>query len=112
MTKIDWKSFATDGNHRSFDDMEGLVGVLRRHQTVWSWGAHAWTKMNDYCLRFKVQGHHHYGHIYLVVNGRDLFDIYLTSLRGTVREHIEDVYLDSLIEVIDDKVERIAAYKQ
>lgn len=105
---IDHRAFAT--THRPFDDMAGLVNQLRRLQTVWSWGAHAWTRMNDCCLRFTVSGHHHRGHVYLVVNGSDLFDIYLTSNRGTIRHTITDIDVDCLVDVIDEAVERIPAY--
>lgn len=106
--KIDHKVF-TD-THRRFDDVQGLVNAMRRNQKVWSWGAHAWTRMNEYCLRFMVQGHHHKGHVYLVVNGSDLFDAYLTSSQGTIKDIITDLYLEDLIDAVDAKVERIEAY--
>lgn len=66
--------------------------------------------MNDCCLRFRVNGHHHKGHVYLAVNGSDLFDIYLTSVRGNVKTVITDVFIDCLVDVIDNEVERIPAY--
>jgi hypothetical protein len=108
--KIDCAKFTS--GFRPFDDMTGFVNAVRRNTIVWSWGASAWTKMNDYCLRFAVNGHHHQGHVYLVVNGLDLFDIYLTSNKGTIKEIITDIYIEDLVEVVDNHVERIAAYKQ
>lgn len=106
--KIDCKSFVT--SHRPFDDMNGLVNAIRRNMIVWSWGANNWTKMNDYSLRFTVNGHHFKGHIYLVVNGSDLFDIYLTSNRGNIKDILTDIYLEDLIDVIDRRIERIPEY--
>lgn len=106
---IDCKLF--EKSHRPFDDMRGLVNALQRHQTVWSWGANNWTKMNDYCLRFTVNGHHFRGHIYLVVNGSDLFDVYLTSNRGNIKDTLTDIYLEDLVDVIDKRVEWIPTYK-
>lgn len=96
--------------HRAFDDMNGLVTELRKLQTVWSWGADQWMKMNSHCLRFRVNGHHHRGHVYLAVNGRDLFDVVLTSGRGTIRHTMTDIHLDDLVDTIDQAVERIPAY--
>jgi hypothetical protein len=105
---IDFRAFAA--THRPFDNMAGMVNSLRRLQTVWSWGAHAWTRMNDCCLRFTVHGHHHKGHVYLAVNGSDLFDIVLTSNRGTIKTTMTDIYVDCLVDTIDREVERIPAY--
>ena len=50
---------------RSFDINE-LASTLMKNMTVWSWGAHAWTKYKDLALRFKVNGHHHKGHVYQI----------------------------------------------
>lgn len=107
---IDHNSFLA--THRPFDDMQGLVNSLRRLQTVWSWGAHGWTRMNSHCLRFMVRGHHHKGHVYLTVNGSDLFDVILTSSRGTIKQTVTDVFVDDLVDTIDTLVERIPAYNR
>jgi hypothetical protein len=96
--------------HRPLEGMQELANTLRRQPTVWSWGAHAWTKMNQFCLRFMVQGHHHRGHVYLVVNGSDLFDAYLTTSRGTIKKIVTDIYIEDLISILDSKIERIDAY--
>ena len=108
--KIDFQSFTK--THREFYSMQELVNaILVNHiEKVWSWGAHAWTKMNDYCLRFMVHGHHHHGHVYLVVNGGDLFDVYLTTSRGKIKDIMTDIFIEDLVDVIDRKVERIEAY--
>lgn len=98
--------------HVEFRTMGDLVKAISRLQTVWSWGAHAWTKMNSNCLRFTVNGRHHRGHVYLVVNHSDLFDVYLTSNRGTIKKVLNDVWVDSLVDAIDTEVERIPAYKR
>jgi len=107
--KIDPNSFVV--SHCLFQDMQGLVNAIRADSIVWSWGAHAWAKMNNYCLRFAVHGHHHAGHVYVVVNGNDLFDIYLTSNRGTIKKVLTNVYVEDFVATVDNAVERIAAYK-
>lgn len=96
--------------NREFYSMLELVNVLRKNPIVWSWGAHAWTKMNKYFLRFKVNAHRHKGHIYICVNGADLFDIYLTTIRGNTVKVFNDVYVSDLIETIDNEIEKIPEY--
>jgi len=60
-----------------------------------------------------VSGHHHKGHVYIFVNGMDLFDVYLTTNRGTIVHKSGDMglYFDQLVEWIDEKVERIPEYR-
>lgn len=97
--------------HREFYSMNELVQAISRTMTVWSWGAKGWTKMNDFCLRFKVNGRHHKGYVYLVVNGLDLFDAYLTNNRGRIVEVEKDIFLDDLVYTLDRKIEWIEGYK-
>jgi len=47
----------------------------------------------------------------LFVNGLDLFDIYLTSSHGTIKETINDIYLDDLFGILDKKIEWIDIYE-
>ena len=77
---------------------------------VMSWGAHAWTKMNNKVLRFKVEAHRHKGHIYVAVNGADLFDIYLTTTKGTIKKEFKDIYIEDFISIVDEEIERIEEY--
>jgi hypothetical protein len=53
------------------------------------------------------------GHVYIALNGMDLYDVYLTSNRGTIKQRTPEMglYFDQLVEWIDDKVERIPEYK-
>ena len=79
-----------------------------------SWGATAFTvdnKNDCRMMRFKVNGHHHKGHVYIFVNGDDLFDVYLTSLQGTIKDHTEQgLYFDMLFDWIDKRIEYIDDY--
>lgn len=96
---------------RDFYSMQEFVGAIGRSMKVWSWGASAWTKMNEKVLRFKVNAHRHKGHIYVAVNGADLFDIYLTTLKGRVIKTFTDVYLEDFIDTIDNEIEKIEDYQ-
>jgi hypothetical protein len=49
--------------------------------------------------------------VYIVLNGLDLFDVYLTTLQNGIKLEGKDLYFDQLVKWIDEKVEKIAAYK-
>jgi hypothetical protein len=101
--KIDIKEIGC----RSWDDMNGFIKAIGRTQVVWSWGAHAWRRMSDNVLRFKVEARRHSGHIYVAVNGLDLFDIYLTTTHGKIVKVFTDIYLEDFIGTIDREIEMI-----
>ena len=84
---------------------------------VWSWGAHAWKAINRETLQFKVRGHHFKGQVRVELDVvKDLYKVhfghYSTAYPGRWKniETIEDVYFDSLTDLIDERVEYIKAY--
>lgn len=95
-------------------NIQELMQLLRMDvMKFWSWGSHAFTidkKPNTRMFRMTVNGHHHKGHVYIVVNGMDLFDVYLTSNQGTIKLIGEGLYFDMLVDWIDNRIERIADY--
>ena len=100
---------------RTFDPKE-LMHLLRNGkgwQVFASWGAHKFIvddMKNTRMFRMTVSGHHHKGHVYIFLNGLDLYDVYLTSNQGTIKKIGEGLYFDQLVEWIDDNVERISDY--
>ncbi len=98
-------------HYSKFEDMQALVSAMVKNPKVWCWGARGWTNIEGKILRFRVSGHLFKGVVYIGVNGSDLFDIYLANVKGVIRQQISDIYLDDLITVIDEKVEKIADYK-
>lgn len=78
---------------------------------VFSWGFNTPIAIAN-GLRFKVQGFKFSGTVEIVYNeGTDLFDVKLIK-DGNVVELVEGVYLDSLVNVIDCRVEKADDYKQ
>lgn len=80
-----------------------------------SWGPHNFTvdkKKGTQMFRMNVQGFHHKGHVYIFLNGLDLFDVYLTTTQGTIKDRTDEmgIYNDQLVDWIDEKVERIPDY--
>ena len=89
---------------------EYIMAILRTQlMVVFSWGFNSPIELpNNNGLRFNVNGFKFQGTIEVVYNdGRDLFEIRLSN--GTI---VEDVYLDSLINVIDNLVEKTDNYQE
>ena len=64
-------------------------------------------------LRFRVNGFLHKGIVEILYNeGADLFDVYLINEDGTLKELIEGVYFDELVDVIDQHVEWTENYNE
>ena len=82
-------------------------GVIK----VMSWGANSWTAIDQYTLRFKVQGFLHKGFVTVCLTPMDVYEVKLLKNNGTVVKTIENVYCDELTEIIDNNVERIPTYK-
>ena len=91
---------------------EYIMQILHSQlMVVFSWGYNTPTAIAN-GLRFKVQGFKFKGTVEVEYNeGTDLFDVRLIK-GGKVVELVEDVYLDSLVDVIDYRVEKVDNYKQ
>ena len=58
-------------------------------------------------LEFHVQGFVHTGNVRITfIEGADVFQVTLYGEDGELKETINDVYLDNLVSVIDEKVEK------
>lgn len=82
---------------------------------VWSWGFNNPIGYSDnsgcYALRFTVRGRLFRGHIYVVLNGMDLYDVYYCSNRGNIKMISEHLFFDNITEVIDEKIEKVPEYQ-
>ena len=89
-----------------------IMSILKTQLiVVWSWGFHKPMALEN-GLRFKVQGFKFKGTVEVVYNeGRDLFDLSFIK-RNKVVKSIDGVFFDSLVEVIDDYVEKTSDYEQ
>ena len=89
-----------------------IMSILKTQLMVmFSWGFHQPVAIEN-GLQFKVQGFKFRGIVEVVYNeGRDLFDVRFLKRKKVVNT-IEGVFFDSLVEVIDDFVEKTADYEQ
>ena len=99
-------------NNNTMEMANYILQILRTQLgIVFSWGFHN-PKAIDNGLRFKVQGFLHNGAVEVIYNeGRDLFEVRTINKNGTVKQEIEDVYFDCLVDVIDGMVERCDNYE-
>lgn len=90
-----------------------ILSILRTNlNIVWSWGFHN-PKPLENALSFKVQGLLHKGWVLVQYNeGSDLFDIKLLNDQLKEVNCIVGVYVDQLIDVIDNAVECCDNYDQ
>jgi hypothetical protein len=89
---------------------------------VWSWGAHGWAATAGNTLAFKVNAHHFKGIVCISLDeGQDLYDIsffdnysYASFVKNKKPskqfQPMTGIFCDQLVELIDDNIERIAAY--
>lgn len=82
--------------------------VIRNASSIsMSWGIDCDTiESDEESIRFHVQGFLHTGTVEVRYNGgADLFEISLFDESGNLTEKIEDIYVDQLVDVIDNHVE-------
>lgn len=69
-------------------------------------------KIPKFCtaLKFWVNGYIHTGWVYMTVNGSDYYDAYLVNEDGTLKEKLEDMFLENVFDIMDAKIEKQRDY--
>lgn len=93
-----------------------IWSVLRTAPAIlMSWGLekvapYRWDEMEG--LWFHVSGFKHRGWVAVLYNeGMDLFEVRLLDDSGTEKNRVGEVYIDCLVDIIDELVERTAHYE-
>jgi len=94
-----------------FNVNETLLLLKSSGSVYWSWGVNKLTNVFGKGLMFKVNGHHHKGYVLITLDWTDTYNVHLMSTHGNVVKSFDMVYFDDLVEIIDNNVERIKAYK-
>lgn len=94
-----------------FNVSETLMLFNYQKVKVWSWGTRNFTNYNNMALAFKVSGNLFKGNVVVTLSGNDTYSVHLINNRNRLIESIHDVYFDELIDIIDEKVEKIPLYK-
>lgn len=90
---------------------EYILTILRSQlMVIFFWGFNSPKRLpEDKGLSFQVEGFKYQGKVIVMYNaGTDLFEVILAK----TGEKVEDVYLDNLISVIDNLVEKTSNYEQ
>lgn len=98
---------------RFIHNMPGLTELFNTHSSiVMSWGAHDFKSFQDMALRFTVNGHHHKGNVFIFLHLNNTYEVYLTDNKAKIKEQINDINIDALIDTLDKKIDWIEGYKQ
>ena len=92
-----------------------IWSVLREEMAIFmSWGIDPGSvKVIEGGLEFHVQGFKHTGRVQIILNeGTDLFEIHLIPDSKGEEKIIEDVYVDTLVSVVDEQVEKTEDYEK
>ena len=92
-----------------------ILSIFRTNPfVVMSWGINpASIEVVDLGVKFHAQGFKHKGFVQVVLNeGEDLFEVTLISEEGETLKTIEHIFVDNLIPIIDDAVEKTEEYEK
>ena len=101
--------------NRDLEMARYIWSILKTQLTIiMSWGIDPGSiKVVDLGIQFHVQGFKHTGYVKVALNeGKDLFEISLLSDDGECVKFLDEVYLDMLVDTIDQAVEKTEDYEK
>jgi hypothetical protein len=101
--------------NRDLEMARYIWSILKTQLTIiMSWGIDLDSiKVVDLGIQFHVQGFKHTGYVKVALNeGKDLFEISLLSDDGECVKFLDEVYLDMLVDTIDQAVEKTEDYEE
>lgn len=90
-----------------------ILSILRSQlMVVFSWGIHSLMAIEN-GLSFQVQGYKHTGRVEVLYDeGADLFTVRIINRDGTLKDQQDGIYVDGLVETIDNLVEKTDDYRE
>ncbi len=104
-----------ENTNRSYELAMYIWSILKTQMTViMSWGLDpSKAKVIDNGMEIYVQGFLHKGFVQITLNeGTDLFEVKLLSEERETVKFIEDVFLDCLVNTLDENIEKCDNYEQ
>lgn len=110
-----YNKMCMENNDYNLELAKYIWSILKTQITIFmSWGIEPKSmKVIDGGLEFGCNGFKHTGKVQIVLDeGKDLFEVHLISEDGKKVKTIEDVFLDKLISVVDENIEKTEDYKE
>lgn len=98
-----------ENNDYNLELAKYIWSILKTQITIFmSWGIEPKSmKVIDGGLEFGCNGFKHTGKVQIVLDeGKDLFEVHLISENGEKVKTVEDVFLDNLVSVVDENIEK------
>lgn len=101
----------TKTTKEDFEMANYILTILKSDITIlMSWGFHNPTVIKD-GLQMHVSGYIHKGIVQIIYqHGLDLFQVRLLLMDGTIVKEINEVYVEDLIDLIDENIEKVRDY--
>jgi len=88
------------------------LSILRSNPSIYlSWGVERYFNVEDRGLMMKVNGNHHKGWVLITLGSDDWYRVHILTKFGKVLESLNGVCFDELVQIIDDRIERVEEYK-
>ncbi len=95
---------------REFNTQETMQVLTYNKPIYWSWGVESKYNINNKGLLLKVTGRHHRGLVLITLDWNDTYTVYIINMRKVILQTFEMVYFDQLVEIIDNRIEKIPNY--
>ena len=95
---------------REFETSETLKVLTHNKMVYWSWGVSQLFNCNNKGLLMKVNGNHHKQYVLITLAWDDTYKVDYLNRNLKVIDTQTDVYFDQLMEMIDNRIERIGEY--
>jgi hypothetical protein len=96
---------------REFNIAETMQVLKANFFIFASWGSKNFTNCENKGLLFMVNGNHHRGYVLITLAYNDTYTVYIINNRGRILNTYTEIYFDVLVETIDNRIEKIVAYK-
>jgi hypothetical protein len=95
---------------REFNTLETLAVLTHNQPIYFSWGVSNRVNFNNKALVLKSNARRHKGYIVITLAWNDTYSVYLVSTHGTLKKEFKEVYFDTLVETIDNEIEKVPEY--
>jgi len=94
-----------------FNTDETLL-ILKSNPSIFlSWGVERIFSVDGKGLMLKVNGHHHKGWVLITLGWDDWYRVHILTKFGEILDSYGGVGFYELLQIIDDRIERIEEYK-